>query len=177
MNGPSNFATAIAATRTDRIGNGIYPLRRPGRWHSSPAAARSRKRVGSLQNWRLRRVIEFVEANMQRPLALADLARTAGLSRMHFAAQFREATGLRPHEYVLRRRIERAKEMLAASAAPIAEVALHVGFSSQGHFTVVFKRFTGMSPYRWRCTLANRDDCSPVCRLSHGHALADRLNY
>jgi AraC-like DNA-binding protein len=74
----------------------------------------------------------------------------AGVSRMYFAAQFREATGLRPHEYVLRRRIGVAKQMLEGSEQPLVEIALGVGFQTQSHFTTVFKRMEGFTPHRWR---------------------------
>jgi AraC family transcriptional regulator len=112
--------------------------------------ATSQKNVGALPTWRLKRVIDLMEAQADKPITLADLARTAGLSRMHFAAQFRKATNLRPHEYLLRRRIEKAKVMLTTGSSPIADVALTLGFSSQSHFTGVFKRFTGQTPRSWR---------------------------
>ena len=69
---------------------------------------------------------------------------------MHFAAQFRAATGLRPHEYLLRRRIGRAQEMLLETGRPVADIALSVGFQTQSHFTAIFKRFTGQPPLAWR---------------------------
>jgi AraC family transcriptional regulator len=69
---------------------------------------------------------------------------------MHFAAQFRAATGLPPHEYLTRRRIERAQEMLLQDELALVEVALSVGFQTQSHFTSVFKRFAGQSPRAWR---------------------------
>jgi AraC-like DNA-binding protein len=68
---------------------------------------------------------------------------------MHFAAQFRAATGLRPHEYLLRRRIERAQELLRREPISLSDVALSVGFQTQAHFTTVFKRFVGRTPHRW----------------------------
>jgi AraC-like DNA-binding protein len=73
---------------------------------------------------------------------------------MHFAALFRVATGARPHEYVLRRRIERAQELLRDSSLTLVDVALSVGFQTQSHFTTVFKRFTGETPHRWRRSTA-----------------------
>jgi len=109
-----------------------------------------RREVAALPNWRLKRVIDFMETHADQPITLGDLAHIAGLSRMHFAAQFRKATGLRPHAYLLRRRIEKAKTILATSSSAIAEVALTVGFSSQSHFTGVFKRLTGLTPLSWR---------------------------
>jgi AraC-like DNA-binding protein len=73
--------------------------------------------------------------------------RHPGLTRMHFAAKFRRATGLRPHEYLLRRRIEHAHQLLLSSEHNVFDVALSRGFRSQAHFTTVFKRFVGETPY------------------------------
>jgi AraC-like DNA-binding protein len=103
-----------------------------------------------LVKWRLKRVQQFVDDQLSEPLSLADLARCAGLSRMHFAAQFRAATGMRPHEYLVRRRIQRAQEILLTTGMPLVEVALSVGFQTQAHFTTVFRRFLGETPGRWR---------------------------
>jgi len=103
-----------------------------------------------LVKWRLKRVLDYVQANLAEPLKLADLARCAGLSRMHFAAQFRAATGIPPHEYVLRKRIERSQEILRSTSMPLAEVALSVGFQTQAHFTTVFGRLLDEPPGRWR---------------------------
>jgi AraC family transcriptional regulator len=94
--------------------------------------------------------MEYVNAHLDEALSLADLAAVAGLSRMHFAAQFRAATGYRPHEYLLYQRIESAKSMLSGTDMPLAQVALSVGFQAQPHFSTVFKRITGESPARWR---------------------------
>jgi AraC family transcriptional regulator len=106
--------------------------------------------VNALPKWRLRRVQEYVDANLEKDISLADLAKVAGLSRMHFAAQFRAATGCRPHDYLLYRRIESAKEILSSTDVPLAEVALTVGFHAQPHFSTVFKRLVGDTPARWR---------------------------
>jgi AraC-like DNA-binding protein len=91
-----------------------------------------------------------MEANLAEPISLADIASAAGLSRMHFAAQFRAATGLRPHEYLLQRRIERAQELLLNSRLPLVEIAFDVGFKTQAHFTTVFARFVNETPNSWR---------------------------
>ena len=107
-------------------------------------------RVGALPKWRLRRVQGHILANIAEPITLADLAEAAGLSRMHFAAQFRVATGCRPHDYVLQHRIECAKQMLASTDTKLVEVALSLGFQTQSHFSTVFKRLTGNTPARWQ---------------------------
>jgi AraC-like DNA-binding protein len=95
-------------------------------------------------------VCEFIDANIEERISLGALAQVAGVSRMYFAAQFRAATGLRPHDYVVRRRIKLAKEMLAGSDRSIVDTALSVGFQTQAHFTTVFKRIEGFTPHRWR---------------------------
>ena len=98
----------------------------------------------------MKRVIAYIDANLESTITLADLAGVVGLSRMHFAAQFRAATGLRPHEFLLRRRIDHARHLLAEPRARLVEVALSVGFQTQAHFTTVFKRIVGETPNRWR---------------------------
>jgi AraC family transcriptional regulator len=108
------------------------------------------RQMRSLQKWRLKRVFEYVDNHLSGKITLLDLAEVAGLSRMHFAAQFRAATGFRPHEYLLRRRIQRAEELLRQSTMTLVEIALTVGFQTQAHFTTVFKRFVGDTPYQWR---------------------------
>jgi AraC family transcriptional regulator len=110
----------------------------------------NRPQVRALQKWRLKRVIEHVDANLSSKVSLLDLAAVAGLSRMHFACQFRAATGLRPHEFLLRRRISRSKELMRGTSMTIAEIALAVGFLTQAHFTTVFKRFMAYTPRQWR---------------------------
>lgn len=113
-----------------------------------------RRPKSGLPKWRFKRVAAYVEEHLGESVTLADMANAAGLSRMHFAAQFRVLTGLRPHEYLLRQRIERAQQMLVETRDPLVEIALAVGFQTQAHFTTVFRRFVGDTPYQWRA--ANR---------------------
>jgi AraC-like DNA-binding protein len=106
--------------------------------------------AGGLAKWRLERVIDYIEAHLLRPINLTELSDVAGLSRMHFATQFREATGHPPYAFILRRRILRAQQHLMNPAESIVDVALRVGFSSQAHFTEAFRRAVGETPARWR---------------------------
>jgi AraC family transcriptional regulator len=98
----------------------------------------------------LMRVAAYIDANIDEPITLAKLAAAAGLSRMYFARQFRAATGIRPHEYVLRKRVERAQQLLTATSGALADIALSVGFQTQAHFTTVFKKIVGNTPRQWR---------------------------
>jgi AraC family transcriptional regulator len=107
-------------------------------------------RPHGLSGWRLKRVREYVDAHLDRPISLQNLADAAGLSPMHFASQFRQACGVRPHEYLLQQRIERSKEMLLHSRTPVIQIALSVGFETQSHYSTIFKRIVGETPTEWR---------------------------
>jgi AraC-like DNA-binding protein len=109
-----------------------------------------KRAVTALPKWRLMRVLSYIETNIGEPITLANLAATTGLSRMYFAKQFRATTGIRPHDFVLRKRIERAQQQLAATSDALVDIALSVGFQTQAHFTTVFKRIAGSTPYQWR---------------------------
>lgn len=106
--------------------------------------------AAGLQKWRLIRVTDYVEGHLADSVRLAHLAAVAGLTRMHFAAQFRIATGVRPHHYVRRRRIEKARELLRDPEHAIVDIALAVGFQTQAHFSTVFRQVTGETPRQWR---------------------------
>lgn len=127
----------------------------------------------ALPKWRLRRVIDHIDENISGPTSLAALAEAAGLSKMYFAAQFRAATGLRPHEYVLRRRVDRAKHLLTETQDSIAEISFSVGFQTQAHFTMVFKRIAGATPGQWRAlgtTLSERQQTKDAFDVYHSGA-------
>jgi len=123
-----------------------------------------RRQQAPLPKWRMKRVVEFVDGRLDGAISLADMAAAAGLSPMHFARQFRRATNMRPHEYLLRRRIERSQELLLAGNETLVEIALGVGFQGQAHFTTVFKRFTGSTPHQWR-----QENKAAPSRLSRSH--------
>jgi AraC-like DNA-binding protein len=93
-----------------------------------------------------RRVLELVEARLERGVSVDELAREAGLSPAHFARAFRETVGRPPHQYILGRRLERARLLLDAPGARLSDVALRAGFADQAHFTRLFKRAFGVTP-------------------------------
>lgn len=97
----------------------------------------------------LDRVNDYIEANLEGQIYLADLSSIVGLSRTHFAAQFKAATSSSPHNYILARRIARAKRLLAQGGTSIVDIAIQSGFCNQAHFTRVFRRTTGETPARW----------------------------
>jgi AraC-like DNA-binding protein len=118
------------------------------RIQAAPAAAATKKTT--LPHWRLHRVDSYVKAHLSERITLQDMAAAAGLSPMHFAAQFRAATGYRPHQYLLLCRLEKAKQLMVDPARSVLDIALEVGFQTQSHFTTVFKRLAGKTPREWR---------------------------
>jgi len=115
-----------------------------------PAFPRSRP---TLPASRMRRVTDYIEANLDQDLALPQLAQLAGLGLSHFKTLFRRAAGLPLHQYVIRRRVERARELLIRGDLPISQVALEVGFAHQSHMARHFRRLLGVAPSH----LARRD--------------------
>lgn len=99
---------------------------------------------------RLKRVLDYIDAHLSEPIALDQLAAEACLSPFHFSRLFRDATGFAPHRYVTDRRVQAAKEDLAAGRASLIDIALKRGFGSQANFTKVFRKHTGLSPGQYR---------------------------
>lgn len=98
----------------------------------------------------LRRAEEFLRASVTRDPSLNEIAAATGLSSYHFLRGFKAATGRTPFQWLRDLRIEIACGLLAATDMPVAQLALEVGFKSQSHFGVVFRRLTGTTPARWR---------------------------
>lgn len=107
---------------------------------SSPKAARA------LPAWRLRRVIEYIEAHLDRDLALAELATVAGFSLSHFKPLFKQAVGMPVHRFVLERRVERARIRLLEGGRSMTEIALEAGFAHPSHMARCMRRVVGLSP-------------------------------
>jgi len=103
-----------------------------------------------LDHVRLRRVLDYISANIDDDITLADLARVGGQSPFHFARKFSLAMGVSPKRYVSRMRLDKAMAELAAGRLPLAQIALNAGFSSQASFTRAFHRATGMTPQKYR---------------------------
>jgi AraC family transcriptional regulator len=98
----------------------------------------------------LRRVEEYVQANLAGDLRLTKLSTLVHMSPYHFARLFKQGAGVTPRQFVIRRRIEAAKILLTAQHRPIGDVALQVGFTSQSYFTTTFRRVTGVTPGHYR---------------------------
>jgi AraC family transcriptional regulator len=119
--------------------------------HLSGPRRLERGRDGVLPRGRLRAVAEYIEEHLDGAPTLEQLAAVARLSPYHFARQFKAATGLPPHQYVILRRVEQARQLLQAGTdLSLAEVALRAGFSDQSQFSRHFKRLVGVTPGQFR---------------------------
>jgi len=116
-------------------------------------APRSIPGKGGMAPHVLRRVVEFMHANMDKQIGLKDLADCAGLSLSHFSFQFRASTNQSPHQYMIRLRVERSKELLTDSRLSVLDVGLEVGFCNQQHFATVIRNSVGVPPSVYRTQL------------------------
>jgi len=105
---------------------------------------------GGLAPWQLKLATEMLNAHLAGDISHAQIAQQCGLSPSHFARAFRISTGLAPHQWLLRRRVDRAKELLRDPVQPLTAIAFACGFADQSHFTRVFGAIAGMPPGEWR---------------------------
>lgn len=132
------FADSLASALAVRL----VALQSPSR--TAPARA--------LPAWRLRHVIDYIDAHLDQDLTLAELAAVAGFSPSHFKALFRQATGTPVHRFVLERRVERARLHLLEGRLGITEVALETGFAHPSHMARWMRRLLGLSPSQVRAS-------------------------
>jgi AraC family transcriptional regulator len=132
--------------------NAAIALRLLGRFAKLPTA--NLEPMRGLSRERLRRVCDYIEANLGDELSLPLLADVACLSRFHFSRLFKRAFGVGVHRYVMQRRLERAKQLIAHGKMTLTEVAYAVGFKSQASFTHLFRQQIGLTPGRFRREVA-----------------------
>jgi AraC family transcriptional regulator len=105
---------------------------------------------GGLAPWQKRRAIEILDAHLDGEISPTLLAQECGLSASHFARAFRESMGVAPHQWLLQRRVEKAKQAMRDGDDSLSDIALSCGFADQSHFTRVFSKLAGVSPGAWR---------------------------
>ena len=110
----------------------------------------NRANRGRLAPWQVKRVTHFIDDKLGEKIGVKDFAAVTRLGRSHFARAFRATVGQAPHAYLVRRRIERAQQLILMTDKPLAEIALDCGLTDQPHLTRLFRRVVGMSPGAWR---------------------------
>jgi AraC family transcriptional regulator len=126
-----------------------YLIRR----YSSVSPHRLETSTGGMAPSALRRSIEAMEANIDKELRLSALAREAGMSVSHFIRGFRQSTGKSPHQFLLHRRVEKARALMRDPRMSLTEVAIASGFADQHHLARVFRRITNVTPSIYRRSL------------------------
>jgi AraC family transcriptional regulator len=129
------FADSLASALTTRL----LSLQTRRATAATPAA-------GGLPGWRLRNVIEYIEAHLDEELTLAELATVAGFSLSHFKMLFKQTVGSPVHRFVLERRVERARVLLLEGGRSMTEIALEAGFTHPSHMARCMRRVLGRSP-------------------------------
>jgi AraC family transcriptional regulator len=133
------YADALATGLATRIVRNHSSLARPARGVKAAMPAR-----------RLKAVLAYIEDNLGRDLTLREIAEVGGCSTSHFKTLFRKSTGMPPHQYLIRRRVERAAMQLRKGQLPIGQVALENGFCHQSHLALHVRRVLGVSPQELR---------------------------
>lgn len=114
------------------------------------AGRRAAKRRDFLPAWKMTRVMGFIDANLDRPIRIEEMASITKLSCSHFSRAFRSTAGEPPSAFVIRRRVERAEQLILLTDKPLSQIALDCGMADQSHLTKLFRRCYGMSPGKWR---------------------------
>jgi AraC family transcriptional regulator len=118
--------------------------------HHSSLARNSRAIRAAMPGRKLKAVLSYIEDNLGRDLGLRDIAQVAGLSVSHFKTMFRKSLGVPPHQYLIRRRVERAASQLRLEKIPIGQIALEDGFCHQSHLALHTRRVLGLTPQELR---------------------------
>lgn len=135
-----SLGTALAARLLQRHNRRSLPMRDP---------------QGGLSAWKLKLVVSHIEDNLESELSLAEIAKVAGVSVSHLKTLFRRSTGTPVHQYILRRRVERAKLLLQDDSLSIAQIAFATGFAHQSHLARHMRKILGVTPAVARKDLAH----------------------
>lgn len=115
-----------------------------------PAATTPESVRGGLAPWQIRKVTSHIESHLEHPIRNEDLATLVRLKVSHFGRAFRNSFGEPPHEYVMRRRVERAQGLMLSTNESLCQIALDCGLADQSHLTRLFRRVAGETPRAWR---------------------------
>ena len=105
---------------------------------------------GGLPQRQLMQVLDYIDAYLHRDIKLADLAALLNMSPFHFSRLFKQSLGVSPYKYLLKQRVERAKQLLKRSDRPITDIAFECGFNSHSHLSKQFRQLTGITPRVYR---------------------------
>ena len=140
-------------------------------------------RVGLIDR-RIRRAVEFMQAQLDQDLPLKEIAAASYLSPFHFARLFKKLTGTSPHTYLARLRSAQAKSLLAETDLSVTEISSRVGYASPSHFTKAFRQTTGLAPHQFvlerrieRAKSLLRETDLPIIEIAHRIGCASHSHF
>jgi len=115
-----------------------------------PQVERRQRSTAGLSDWQTKKIARYIDAHIDAKLRIVDLSEQVRLSVSRFSKGFNVTFGRPPYDYVLSRRIEAAKYLIASTEEPLSQIAHACGLSDQAHLSKVFKRIVGTTPLKWR---------------------------
>src|SRR6266851_6080146 len=150
MTGRAQEETMMTTGQLASAGSSALEVTAPDETHSPAWPRPVPREIGTLPLSRLRRITDHIREHLDQDLTLAQLGAVVYMSPFHFARLFQRSTGLPPHRFVVRARIDRAAALLAEPEPSIARIAQVVGFRTPSHFATVFHRLMGVTPSEYR---------------------------
>ncbi len=149
----AEICTAIRSALDDERATAEDSLRRAAQMlhEMGESATTNRAEIrGGLSPWQVRKVVQHIDAHLGRAIRNEELAGLVRLNPSHFGRAFRNSFGEPPHEYVIRRRVERAQGLMLSTDASLSDIALDCGLADQAHLSRLFRRIVGETPRAWR---------------------------
>jgi len=139
------------------------------------SAAADSSAQSTLVPWKAKRVTDYINANLDQPLPLGELAELVRLSNSYFSRAFKRTFEKSPHAFIMCRRVERARQQMLTSREPLSQIAVACGFADQAHLARIFRREMGSAPSQWR--RINQDDgiTVKVVRANFGEKADSRV--
>jgi len=150
MTGRAQEETMMTTGQLASAGSSALEVTAPDETHSPAWPRPVPREIGTLPLSRLRRITDHIREHLDQDLTLAQLGAVVYMSPFHFARLFQRSTGLPPHRFVVRARIDRAAALLTEPELPIAQISRVVGFRTPSHFSTVFRRLMGVTPHEYR---------------------------
>lgn len=173
----AELCSAIRSALDDERGTAEDSLRRAARilQEMGGTEATGKEVRGGLSPWQIRKVTSHIDAHLGQPIRNESLAMIARLTPSHFGRAFRNSFGEPPHEYVIRRRVERAQGLMLSTDSSLSAIALDCGLADQAHLSRLFRRIVGETPRTWRRARIGAPDEAPSQSLPASHNAALRM--
>jgi AraC family transcriptional regulator len=172
----ADISRALDEAQRDERTNAVLFLRRAESFLAPSVQPEIPRTVNSgprLIAWQRRRVLEHIETNLASPLRNRELAALVKFSEFHFNVAFRNSLGASPHEFLIRRRIEHAQQLMLSTNLPLCNIAHECGLADQAHLSRLFRRQVGETPSAWRKSRVGESAGAPRAVAGRAETRAD----